>query len=141
MNIDPRAFTRIIRWSEEDQLFIGSLPEIAPDCCHGATVAEVAETLDVIAEDSLFVCLENGVPFDPPGSAMVILPQLSKNQDTARLVGDMRREMNLSQADFALALGVSKSTLSKWEAGERRPDAAATKLLRILKKNPELLTV
>lgn len=141
MDIDPRTFTRIIRWSVEDEMYVGSLPEIAPDCCHGASVAEVAALLDDIAEDSLYVCQENGIPFDLPGSALVIVPQEAKNQDTARMVCDLRRDMNLSQADFALALGVSKSTLSKWETGERRPDAAAAKLLRIVKKNPELLTV
>ena len=71
MDIDPRAFTRIIRWSVEDEMYVGSLPEIAPDCCHGASVAEVAALLDDIAEDSLYVCQENGIPFDLPGSALL----------------------------------------------------------------------
>ena len=138
--IDSKTFTRIIRWSEEDQLFIGSLPEIAPDCCDGHSVQEVADLLDEIAEMSLQNCLACNIPFDAPGSAMVIIPQAARNQDTARMVCDLRRDLKLSQSDFATALGVSKSTLSKWETGERRPDAAAAKLLRILKTQPSCIT-
>lgn len=75
MKTDAQKFTRIIRWSEEDQLYIGSLPEIAPDCCHGASVAEVVALLDVMAEESLAICLAEGIPFDPPGSAQLRMPQ------------------------------------------------------------------
>lgn len=140
MQIDSKMFTRIIRWSEEDGLFVGSLPEIAPECCHGHSVAEVAALLDEIAEDSLQVCRANNIPFDRPGSAMVIVPQVARNSDTAAQVRELRHSLQLSQGDFAAALGVSKSTLSKWESGERRPDAAAAKLLRILKQQPGCIT-
>ena len=140
MQIDSKMFTRIIRWSEEDGLFVGSLPEIAPECCHGQSVAEVAALLDEIAEDSLQVCQENNIPFDRPGSAMVIVPQEARNADTAAQVRELRHCLQLSQGDFAAALGISKSTLSKWETGERRPDAAAAKLLRILKQQPGCIT-
>ncbi len=140
IDIDSKEFTRIIRRSAEDGLFVGSLPEIAPECCHGASVAEVAALLDEIAEDSLYVCLQNNIPFDAPGSAKIIVPQCQRNKDTARMIADLRRDLNLSQSDFAAALGVSKSTLSKWETGERRPDAATGKLLRILRKQPEYIT-
>lgn len=53
---------------------------------------------------------------------------------------ELRHSLQLSQGDFAAALGISKSTLSKWESGERRPDAAAAKLLRILKQQPGCIT-
>lgn len=135
-----QAFTRLIRWSEEDRLYIGSLPEIAPDCCHGNTIAEVAALLDDIAETSLLNCKEHGIPYDPPGSAMVIIRQQARNQDTALMVTSLRKNLGLSQSDFATALGVSTSTLSKWETGDRRPDAAAAKLLRILQQKPEYIT-
>ena len=141
MKTDAKMFTRLIRWSEEDGLFVGSLPEIAPECCHGQSVAEVAALLDEIAEDSLQACLEHGIPFDRPGSAMVIVPQAARNSDTAAQVRELRHSLQLSQGDFAAALGISKSTLSKWESGERRPDAAAAKLLRILKQQPGCITV
>lgn len=135
-----QTFTRIIKWSAEDNLYIGSLPEIAPDCCHGSTIAEVVSMLDDIAETSLLNCQEYGIPYDPPGSAMVIIPQQARHLDTARMVANLRKKLGLSQTDFAAALGVSVSTLSKWETGDRSPDAAAAKLLRILQQNPEYIT-
>lgn len=137
--INPSHFTRVIRWSEEDKRFIGSLPEIAPECCDGETIEEVTALLDDIAEMSLKNCIDYNIEFDTPGSAVIIIPQEARNQDTAKLTADIRRSLSLNQADFAAALGVSKSTLSKWETGERRPDAAASKLLRILSRKPELL--
>lgn len=77
-----QAFTRIIRWSDEDNCYIGSLPEIAPNCCHGKTTEEVAALLDDIAATSLLNCKEHGIPYDPPGAAIVIIPQAIRNQDT-----------------------------------------------------------
>ena len=135
-----RAFTRLIRWSAEDSCYIGSLPEIAPDCCHAPTIAEVSALLDDIAELSLKNCLEHGIPYDAPGSALVLTPHPAKNADTAAMVTTLRRRYGLSQADFSAALGISKSTLSKWETGDRRPDGAAHKLLRILQTTPELIS-
>ncbi len=58
----------------------------------------------------------------------------------ALMVTGLRKNLGLSQSDFAAALGVSISTLSKWETGDRRPDAAAAKLLRILQQKPEYIT-
>lgn len=47
-----------------------------------------------------------------------------------------RARLKLSQAKFALLLGVSTSTVKAWEQGWRRPDGLATKVLRLLKKDP-----
>jgi len=68
------------------------------------------------------------------------MPQQSRNQDTALMVTSLRKKLGLSQKDFAASLGVSISTLTKWETGDRRPDAAAAKLLRILQQSPEYIT-
>ena len=135
-----KLFTRIIRWSEEDNCYIGSLPEIAPNCCHGDTIADVLSQLDDIAEISLANCTACGIPYDPPGSALIIINGGGKNSSSAQLVLSLRRSLGLNQGDFAAALGVSQSTLSKWETGARRPDAAAHKLLRILRDHPNLIS-
>ncbi len=135
-------FTRIIRWSQEDNAYVGSLPELCGDCCHHPSDPQnVAAQLDDIAEQTFRVCLRHNLPFDPPGSALVISRHITPNSDTAAFVSDIRRSLGLNQGDFAAALGVSQSTLSKWETGARRPDAAAYKLLRILRQKPELITV
>lgn len=46
-----RLYTQMIRWSDEDKRYIGSLPEICGDCCDGETRAEVARQLEEIALD------------------------------------------------------------------------------------------
>ena len=44
-----RLYVRHVRRDDEDACFIGSLPELCGDCCHGDTAAEVYTQLDDIA--------------------------------------------------------------------------------------------
>ena len=46
---------------------------------------------------------------------------------------------NLSQAQFAELLGISKRTLQQWEQGRRRPTGAARTLLKIVARHPRVL--
>jgi putative transcriptional regulator len=48
-----------------------------------------------------------------------------------------RRRLGLSQDRFAGALGVSASTLRKWEQGRRAPTGAAKTLLKIIEREPK----
>lgn len=45
---------------------------------------------------------------------------------------EIRKQLGLSQAEMAKAMGVHVMTLSKWERGERKPDNAALKLMSLL---------
>ena len=54
-------------------------------------------------------------------------------------VGEIRERMRLSQAQFAVLLGVSVRTLQDWEQGRRTPSGAARTLLLIAHRNPEAL--
>jgi putative transcriptional regulator len=51
----------------------------------------------------------------------------------------IREGTGLSQARFALLLGVSVRTLQEWEQGRRAPSGAARTLLLIAMKNPRAL--
>ena len=51
----------------------------------------------------------------------------------------VRLKSGLSQAQFAVALGVSKRTLEQWEQGRREPSGAAKQLLKIAERHPEVL--
>jgi putative transcriptional regulator len=51
----------------------------------------------------------------------------------------IREATGLSQARFALLLGVSVRTLQEWEQGRRAPSGAARTLLLIAMKNPGAL--
>jgi len=49
----------------------------------------------------------------------------------------VRKRLGVSQAEFALMIGVSTRTLQNWEQGRRTPEGPARALLRIAAKNPE----
>ncbi len=50
-----------------------------------------------------------------------------------------RMKSGLSQADFAVLLGVSVRTLQDWEQGRRQPSGAARTLITIAEQQPKVL--
>jgi putative transcriptional regulator len=67
-----------------------------------------------------------------------------KRGETGRIVSvpsvmAVREGTGLSQAAFALLLGVSVRTLQEWEQGRRAPSGAARTLLLIAHRNPRAL--
>jgi len=48
----------------------------------------------------------------------------------------LRVELGQTQAEFALMIGVSLSTLRNWEQGRRVPDGPALALLRVVAHDP-----
>ena len=52
-------------------------------------------------------------------------------------VRTIREQTGLSQARFALLIGVSKRTLENWEQGRRHPTGPARALLRIVAADPK----
>lgn len=55
---------------------------------------------------------------------------------------EARQKLGLSIAEMAQACGVHRQTWTKWERGERSPDAAAVRLISLLvwlhDEDPEL---
>lgn len=49
----------------------------------------------------------------------------------------IRHKLAKSQAEFAMMIGVSVSTLQNWEQGRRQPEGPARALLKIAAENPE----
>ena len=54
-------------------------------------------------------------------------------------VRQIRRQMGLSQSQFARALHISVKTLQNWEQGRCVPEGPAQVLLKIADKNPRAL--
>ena len=54
-------------------------------------------------------------------------------------VASIRTKTGLSQARFAVLLGVSVRTLQDWEQGRRAPSGAARTLLMVADRNPRAL--
>jgi len=48
----------------------------------------------------------------------------------------IRETLEVTQAEFALMIGVSLATLRNWEQGRRVPDGPARALLRVAAANP-----
>ncbi len=81
---------------------------------------------------------------DHQDSLHTALTQL-KNGEFARTTvisqpAQIRQRANLSQSQFARAIGISVNTLKSWEQGQRRPSGSARVLLDLLAKRPELIT-
>lgn len=34
-------YLKLVRWSDEDDCYVGSIPDLCGDCCHGDTQSEV----------------------------------------------------------------------------------------------------
>ena len=65
----------------------------------------------------------------------LMLGQFESGEDIVAL----RRFVGLTQAQFALALGISVHTLRNWEQGRRQPDGPAIALLRIAARHPRVI--
>lgn len=135
-----RRYPRIIRWSEEDACYIGSLPDLDGDCTHGDTPEEVAANLDECAAIYVADTLDEGLPLPEPATTIIPPSRYNNSKNAATAIASLRRRFGMSQSDFAAALGITLSTLSKWETGNRRPSGASAKLLAILEQHPECIT-
>jgi len=51
----------------------------------------------------------------------------------------IRKKLNITQANLALAFGVGKVAFSRYERGETRPPAPLVKLLKLIDRHPDLL--
>ena len=51
----------------------------------------------------------------------------------------LRTFVQLTQAEFARAIGISVHTLRNWEQGRRTPDGPALALLRIAARQPRIV--
>lgn len=133
-----RQYPQIIRWSEEDTCYIGSLPDICGDCCDATTPQEVATRLAEIAEDWVATLTAQNIPLPAPRATMV-RPSHYRSGNIGNRIKGLREHRGLSQQGLADLLGISLSTLTKWENNLRRPSGAAAKLLDILENHPELV--
>ena len=72
-----RRYPRVIRWSNEDGCYIGSLPDVCGDCTHGDTPEEVAANLEECAELYVENTLAEGLPLAEPGAVPVSYTHLT----------------------------------------------------------------
>lgn len=133
-----RRYPRIIRWSDEDNCYIGTLPDLCGDCTDALTACEVADNPDEIAEELVTHYIESGEELPEPKNTLVTAEEFTKG-DIAAAIRRLRDFRGLTRKELASLLGCSLSTLIKWENGLRRPGGAAARLLSILYRHPELV--
>ncbi|MCP4220350.1 MAG: helix-turn-helix domain-containing protein [bacterium] len=51
-------------------------------------------------------------------------------------VKEVRKQIGMTQKDFALSFGISLGTLRHWERGDRKPKGPALVLLNLVRKAP-----
>jgi DNA-binding transcriptional regulator YiaG len=121
-----RNYPLSVRWSDEDQVFVGSIPGLVGECCHGDTPEEVIPQLKDIAEDLVTYLIGKAELLPAP-------PINSNHPDPVAI----RSAMGLSQTKFAQLIGVSVRTLHKWEQRTSVPSGAAKTLLKVAASNPQ----
>jgi putative transcriptional regulator len=55
-------------------------------------------------------------------------------------VTELRKNMGMTQEEFAARFGFSVATLRHWERGDRSPQGASLVLLNVIKRTPEAVT-
>jgi len=120
-------YRKSVRWSEEDEAYIGSIDGLCGDCHHGSDPVEVFRTLKRLAEETVAEW----------ESAGLTLPEYSSDGASQADPGAIRKAMGLSQAEFARLLAISVRTLHKWEQHASCPSGAAQTLLKVAAANPQ----
>ena len=69
-------YVKLVRWSDEDACYVGSIPDLCGDCCHGQAPGEVYAQLVEIAEDLVETSLRDGLPL-PPVRTRVMMEAVS----------------------------------------------------------------
>ena len=64
--IAAKDFVKIVEWSEEDQLYLGSAPPLIGPCCHGTDEAKVMRELAQIVAEWIEIYAEEGWPLPAP---------------------------------------------------------------------------
>jgi len=54
-------------------------------------------------------------------------------------VKHVRKNIGMTQKDFALSLGISLATLRHWERGDRLPHGPGLVLINLVKKDPQTI--
>lgn len=59
-------YTKLVEWSDEDQCYIGSCPELFYGGCHGDNPAAVFNELCQIVEETITLMQSEGKPLPAP---------------------------------------------------------------------------
>jgi putative transcriptional regulator len=91
------------------------------------------EAFDDLSDEEVLALAESD-PDAPPTSVAEL-----QNFERAVIVKEIRKQMAMTQAEFAAAFHLSLATLRDWEQARTQPDQAARTLLKVIAHNPKLV--
>ena len=65
---ESARYAKIVEWSEEDQCFVGSSPDLIYGGCHGPDEKAVFEKLCQVVEEAIALYHQDAKPLPPPTS-------------------------------------------------------------------------
>jgi predicted RNase H-like HicB family nuclease len=136
---EARPYALLIEWSPEDDAFIVSVPDLPGVHTHGATREEAAAMGDEVVAVVVGYLRSAGRPVPPPSPYSGCVSVARPPAYDANRIREIRRSFDVSQRIFADLLNVSLATVRAWEQGARTPDGAATRLLSIAERRPEII--
>lgn len=71
-------YIKLVEWSDIDNCFIGSCPELFYGGCHGDDEREVFDHLCDIVEEMIILYEEDGKPLPPPMPGKELVNRLQK---------------------------------------------------------------
>ncbi|MEQ8959203.1 MAG: helix-turn-helix domain-containing protein, partial [Coleofasciculus sp. C2-GNP5-27] len=77
------------------------------------------------------------VTFRQPTAKPKVQPIVNTELWNSELIKSLRRQMGLTQAEFAQRLGVRQATVSEWEKGIHAPSRAMSKYLTMFAQQAE----
>ena len=134
-----RPYPLLIEWSPEDESLIVSVPDMPGVRTHGATREEAAEMGDEVVAIVLSYLQDAGRPLPPPSPYSGGETEEQPPAFSADRVREIRQRFDVSQETFAQLLNVSVATVRAWEEGVWPPNGAATRLLSIADRHPEII--
>lgn len=98
-----------------------------------AKEADDWEAFDLLSDEDVLALAEHD-PDAPPTS----LADLQKFERVVN-VKEIRKQLAMTQEEFAVAFHLSLATLRDWEQARTQPDQAARTLLKVIAYNPEVV--
>src|SRR5215208_4050006 len=136
---EARRYALLIEWSPEDDAFIVSVPDLPGVHTHGATREEAAAMGDEVVAVVVGYLRSADRPVPPPSPYSGCVSVGRPLSYDANRIREIRRNFDVSQREFAKMLNVSLATVRAWEQGARTPDGAATRLLAIAERRPDII--
>ena len=132
----------ILTFAEIEKLMNDTLPDSArkkrawwSNRSNGALQASAWMEAGYRVEDVDFE--QQRVTFRQPTAKPKVQPIVNTELWNSELIKSLRRQMGLTQAEFAQRLGVRQATVSEWEKGIHAPSRAMSKYLTMFAQQAE----